>query len=144
MPASTQTVEIDAPIAQVWATILDFPSYPRFLPDMGGAEVRRAGPPEWEVAFELHLLRDLRYTLRLHTPAPWTLRWSLLEGAFLRNEGGWALEALSPTRTRATYEIDVQVAMYIPGNVVRTLVERSLPETLDRFRAEAERRAAAG
>ena len=143
MPASIQHVDIDAPIEQVWSTVVDFASYPQFLPDLGAVELRRAGPPTWEVAFALHIVRDLRYTLRLTSPEAWTLRWTLVEGAFQRNEGGWALQALGPNRTRATYEIDVQVAMYVPGNVVRTLVDRSLPDTLARFKAEAERRAAA-
>ena len=43
-------------------------------------------------------------------------------------------------RTRADYEIDVAVGMFVPGNLVRSLIEVSLPETLAAFKAEIERR----
>jgi uncharacterized membrane protein len=142
MPSSVQFVEIDAPLDLVRATILDFAAYPDFLPDVLSAEPRALGLDAWEVAFEVHLVRDLRYTLRLRSPEPTQVRWELVEGAFLVNQGGWTLEALSSSRTRATYEVDVQMAIFVPGNIFRTLVERSLPDTLARFKAEAERRAA--
>ena len=142
MPSSVQSVEINAPMKVVRDTILDFAAYPSFLPDVLAAEPRPRGPDEWEVAFEVHLVRDLRYTLRLRCPSPELVRWELVEGAFLVNRGGWSLEALGPQSTRATYEVDVQMAIFVPGNIFRTLVERSLPDTLSRFKAEAERRAA--
>lgn len=144
MPSSVQQVEIDAPLAIVRATVLDFAAYPSFLPDVLSAEPRARGLDDWEVAFEVHLVRDLRYTLRLRCPSPAEVRWELVEGAFVVNQGGWTFEALGPARTRATYEVDVQMNIFVPGNIFRTLVERSLPDTLARFKAEAERRAAVG
>lgn len=141
MPAAQHTVEIDAPLPMVVAVITDFAAYPRFLPDMDEATVIHARPGEWEVAFSVRVIRPLRYTLRLVAVSPTEITWSLLEGAFRSNEGGWSLEALGPTRTRATYRIDVAVGLYVPGNIVRSLIERSLPDTLARFKAEAERRA---
>lgn len=141
MPAALHTVEIGAPLEIVSALILDFASYPRFLPDMAEATVLRTAPGEWEVAFQVVVLRPLRYTLLLTARSPTEIRWSLVEGAFRSNEGGWTLEAIGPTRTRATYRIDLSVGHYVPGNIVRSLIEVSLPAMLARFKAEAERRA---
>ena len=141
MPAAQRTVEIDAPLATVLATITDFASYPRFLPDMDEANVLRASPGTWEVAFAVRVIRPLRYTLKLVATSPTEITWTLLEGAFRSNDGGWSLEALSPIRTRATYRIDIAVGLYVPGNIVNSLVQVSLPDTLARFKAEAERRA---
>lgn len=142
MPAAHHTVEIDAPLDLVMATITDFGAYPSFLPDMQSAEVLRQGDGEWEVRFTLRLIRQLVYTLKLTAVGPNLLRWILLEGAFRSNAGSWELTPLGADRTRADYRIDVSVGMYVPGNIVRSLVDRGLPDTLSRFKAEAERRAA--
>lgn len=141
MPAALSSIEISVPPDKLMAVITDFASYPSFLPEMAKVELLRGRPTEWEVRFTLRLIRPLVYTLRLTQPDDLTLRWSLVEGAFHSNDGGWKLEPIDGgTRTRATYAIDLQVGMYVPGNIVRSLVDRSLPDTLERFKVEAERR----
>ena len=141
MPAAQRTVEIAVPPDQLMAVITDFPSYPTFLPDMEQVEVLREGGGLWEVRFSVFVVRRFQYTLRLVRPDPLHLNWSLVEGAFLANDGGWELSPIDDgSRTRASYRIDLQVGMYVPGNIVRSLVDRSLPDTLARFKAEAERR----
>ena len=91
----------------------------------------------------MRVIRELTYSLRLVQPSPGRLDWTLIEGAFKANDGGWELAPLDGgARTRVTYRIDLQVGMFVPGNIVRSLTQRSLPDTLERFKAEAERRAA--
>lgn len=141
MPAALSTIDVAVPPDRFMALLTDFASYPTFLPEMAGVELLRSRPAEWEVRFTLRLIRPLVYTLRLTQPDEHTLRWTLVEGAFHSNDGGWKLEPIEGGRcTRATYAIDLQVGMYVPGNIVRSLVDRSLPDTLERFKAEAERR----
>ena len=141
MPTAHHTIEMRAPSQVVMATITDFGAYPSFLPDIESAEILRQGDGEWEVRFTLRLIRQLVYTLKLTQVGPTLLRWTLLEGAFRANAGRWELTPLAEDLTRADYHIDVSVGMYVPGNIVRSLVDRGLPETLSRFKAEAERRA---
>lgn len=143
MPAATRTISIAAPPTDFMALLTDFASYPSFLPDMREAKVLRSKPGEWEVRFTLQVIRRLTYTLRLTQPDPLSLRWSLVEGLFRANEGGWRLSATGDGQsTEAHYEIDIQLGMFVPGNIVRSLVDKGLPETLDRFRQEALRRQA--
>lgn len=143
MPRASHSVEIDAPPAQVMAALTDFASYPSFLPELEAAEVLRQSADGWEVRFRLQLIRDLGYTLQLTRSGERLLRWTLLEGVFKSNEGGWTLTPLDGgARTLARYEIDVSVGIFVPGNIVRSLVDRTLPDTLARFKAEIERRAA--
>jgi uncharacterized membrane protein len=140
MPAAQYTIEIDAPVADVMAVITDFERYPSFLPEIDSAEILRAEDNSWEVRFSVRVVRRFGYTLRLEQEGANALRWSLVEGAFKANDGSWALEAIDGgTRTRAVYSIDLQVGMFVPGNILRTLVERSLPETVGRFKKEVER-----
>jgi ribosome-associated toxin RatA of RatAB toxin-antitoxin module len=141
MPVAEERIEIDVAPDRVMALICDFASYPRFLPQMHEATVLRAEPDCWVVRFGVVVVRRLEYTLRLHKTSPLQLSWSLVEGAFRSNDGGWVLEPLDEgRRTRATYCIDLDVGMFIPKSVLNTIVGNSLPATLAAFKREAEAR----
>lgn len=138
------TIEVDAPPAALMAVLTDFGAYPRFLADMEEASVLRHDGAEWTVRFVLHVIRRLEYTLRLVQEGPLRLHWSLVEGVFKANSGSWQLEPLDEgARTRATYDLELDLGMFLPGSVQKTLVEHNLPATMVAFKAEAEARAAA-
>jgi len=141
VPSISRQIEVDVPPDQMMATIIDFAAYPTFLPETRQTEVVLREGAAWEVRFTVRVIRTLQYTLRLEQEGDRVLRWSLVEGVFASNDGSWTLEPLDGgARTRATYDIDVQVGMYVPGNIIRSLVETALPRTLERFKAEAEAR----
>ena len=121
--------------------ITDFSSYSRFLPEIEDVEVLRETGAEWDVRFTIKVVKRLRYVLRLRLDEPYELRWSLLEGAFKTNEGGWSVKPLDDgRRTHVTYFIDLQIGMFVPSSIMRNAVERTLPNTLKRFKEEAETR----
>lgn len=123
------------------AVITDFSAYPSFLPEMEEATVLRYDGQVWIVRFALRVLRRLDYTLRLEARSPTVLRWSLVEGAFKANNGGWDLTPLGEgDRTRADYHVDLDVGTFVPGSLMKTLVHSSLPATLAAFKKEAEAR----
>ncbi len=141
MPTARHSIEIDASREDLLAVITDFPAYPDFLPDMVDAQVISAGDGSWEVRFGLHLIRRLDYTLRLVQEGPNRIRWNLIEGIFRKNNGGWEIEVLEEgKRVRAHYDIEIQVGMFLPGSLVNTLVQKSLPDMLGRFKKRAESR----
>jgi len=141
MPAARTEIEINASPEQVMAVITDFAAYRRFLPEIEESTVLSQGDGTWDVQFAVKVVRRFAYTLRLVKESPTQMRWTLVEGAFKVNNGGWELTPLDGgTRTLAVYSIDLQVGMFVPGNILRSLVERSLPETVTRFKEEAERR----
>ena len=142
MATAGHEIEVDVSPAAFMAVLVDFAQYPNFLPWMKSAEVlRREGSDVWEVRFGIEVIRHLDYTLRLERADHVSLRWSLVEGVFRTNDGTWTLAPIDEgRRTRARYEIDLQVGSFVPGNVLRSLVGRDLPDLLSRFRAEAERR----
>ncbi|MDG1481576.1 MAG: SRPBCC family protein [Myxococcota bacterium] len=142
MPSARQSITIQAPSASVMAVITDFASYPDFLPEIRSTEVLLAESGVWEVRFTIEVIRRLSYTLRLVQDTPHSLSWTLLEGVFRANDGGWSLAEESDGETAAEYRIDVRLGMFVPGNIVHSLVERGLPRTLRRFKDEAERRRA--
>ncbi len=139
MPVAQKTVVIDVPAEKLMAVICDFASYPRFLPDMEEATVLRAEPGRWVVKFAVRIIRRVEYTLQLVRESDTRLSWTLVEGAFKSNTGGWVLEPLDGgARTRATYTLELDIGMFVPGSVLKTLLEHNLPATLDAFKARAE------
>lgn len=144
--------EIDIPVspAQLMAVLTDFAAYPRFLPWLHATEIlgHERGETDqreaWEVRFQLELIRPLTYTLRLERQGQARLSWSLVEGVLRANDGSWTLEPLDSGGTRATYELDLQVGSYVPGNILEGLRQRELGELLQRVRDEAVARSGAG
>ena len=139
MAHATESIEIDCPPDRLLAVITDFARYPEFLPEIVDAKVISEEAGVWEVAFALQIVRRLEYTLRLEQPTPLKVQWSLVEGVFRVNTGSWSLESLDEgSRTCATYEVETQVGMYVPRSLMKTLVSRSLPDMLGRFKKRAE------
>jgi coenzyme Q-binding protein COQ10 len=125
----------------VMEVITDFEAYPAFLPEMQEATILSQSEDTWDVRFTVKVVRQFSYTLRLVKESPLRIRWTLVDGAFKVNNGGWDLTPLDDgSATHAVYTIDLQVGMFVPGNILRSLVERSLPDTVTRFKEESERR----
>ncbi len=139
MPAARRQIDVNVTPEKLMAVVTDFAAYPRFLPEMEEATILRRDGDVWVVRFAIRVVRRLEYTLRLEKQNPTTLRWSLVEGSFKANNGGWDMAAI-PAGTRADYHIDLDVGIFVPGSVMKTLVETSLPATLAAFKKEAERR----
>lgn len=141
MPAASRSIDVDVPPAALMAVITDFARYPRFLADMEEATVLRAEGGAWDVRFAVRIVRRIEYTLRLVRHDDTRLTWSLVEGAFKANNGAWDLAPLDGgARTRATYTLDIDLGMFVPGSMLKTLLEHNLPATLEAFKREAEGR----
>lgn len=139
MPKAVITAEIDVTPATLMGVITDFARYPEFIEDMAESVVLRREGDEWTVRFALKVIRRLEYTLRLVRHSDLHLSWSLVEGVFKANTGSWHLEPLDGgARTRATYELELDLGMFVPGSVMKTLVERNLPAMMAAFKARAE------
>ena len=141
MPSARHSTEIDATPEQVLSVIADFPSYKDFIPEIEDCILVKETETHWDVRFTLKLVKRFRYVLRMDKSNPNAIRWKLLEGMFKSNDGGWDLEPIDGgKRTRATYFIDINVGMFVPSSIMRNAVSRSLPDTVQRFKDETERR----
>lgn len=145
MPSARGSVEIAASPERVRDVLTDFARYPEFVPDMALATVLRGATSEWTVKFRVSVVRPIDYTLRLwlDPPAPdggIALRWALVEGAVFRaNDGSWTLTP-SAAGTLATYELSVELALFMPRSLLRLLTGKSLPRMLEAVRDRVERR----
>ena len=143
MPTAKAHIVVDASPAEVMAVLVDFGAYPDFLPSIRSVDVVELATGDWRVSYTIRIIRDLHYTLRLVQDGDRSLSWSLMEeGLFLRNSGSWTLSALPDGRTRAEQHHEIRLAVFLPSNISRSLIERMLPDSLSRFRDEIERRKA--
>ena len=141
MPSARHEVNIGVTIDEMMDVITDFEKYPSFLPEMDSCDVLQVDGNQWDVRFTVKVVKRIRYTLRLEKVTDRSIRWSLVEGAFKSNNGGWDLTPNADASSiRAEYFIDLKIGMFVPSSIMRTLVERTLPETVTRFKEEAERR----
>lgn len=138
MASAERTIEIRAPAARVLEVITDFERYPRFVPFMEKTEVLTHSGDHWRVRFTLNLIRRVRYVLDLTRIDHSGVDWTLVEGPFQHNDGGWRIETIDDRCTRATYFINASISGWLPATVERRLIAESLPATLDAFRLEAE------
>ena len=148
MPRVVRTIAVAARPERMLELILDFAGYPRFLREIHSAVVHHTGVGAgagWTVQFQAEVVRALTYTLRLWREpdlpdGTLIVRWSLVEGPlFKANEGSWRLRPTDDGRgTSATYELMVELAVFVPTSLVTTLTDSNLTATLEAFKTAAE------
>ncbi len=135
---SASTV-IEAPIEEVYAVAADVEGSPRWQPEIKKAEVlEREGDEQVLVATETDAkVRTLKSTLRFSYDPPHGLSWRQEDGDLKSVEGSWRFEEEGEGRTRATYEMTVDLGrmlgMVIRGplvGVLRGQLVESMPEKL--------------
>ena len=134
-----QSIAIRAPLETVFKTITDFESYPDFLPEIHFAEIESKRGHSLEATFKVSLLKEVEYTLHFMLKPTHEIRWKLKKSNWLKkNSGCWVLTALEPGLTDAQYRLDLEVGFWVPQSLIRSLVEKNLSLTLQRFKKRAE------
>jgi uncharacterized membrane protein len=114
------SIEIDAPIEQVWAVCEDVASAPAwqqgldhmlvFERDAGGRVVLAESVSDAKV-------RTIRSRVRFSYDEPRRVSWRQESGDLKRLDGAWELEDIGGDRTRATYRLEGD-----PGRVLGMLL----------------------
>lgn len=115
------SIEIDAPIEDVYAVAADIENSPRWQPEIKAAEVLQRDPDGQQVLVHMETdakARTLKSELRFSYDAPNGLRWTQEEGDLKSVDGAWAFEDLGGDRTRATYSMTVDLGRML-GMVIR-------------------------
>jgi len=119
------SVEIEAPLAQVWAVVADVLSAPEWQGGLDGlAALERDGedrPTLVEAENDIKV-RRIKSHVRFSYEEPTRLSWKQEKGDMKSVEGSWELEELSKKRTRATYTLDADPGRVL-GLVIRGPVE---------------------
>jgi ribosome-associated toxin RatA of RatAB toxin-antitoxin module len=115
------TAEIHAPLDRVWALVEDVeraPDWQGGLKGMHSLERDGDGRPILCEAETDAKVRTIKSTVRFAYGGPTTLSWTQEKGELKSVEGRWELEDLGGDRTRATYQLEVELGRML-GMVIR-------------------------
>ncbi len=139
----TASIEIEAPIHEVYAVAADVEGSPRWQPEIKVAECveRDGGGNQVLVHMETDArVRRIGSEMRFSFEATSRISWAQQDGDLKSVEGSWELEDLGDGRTRVTYWLEVDLGrvlgMVIRGplvGVLRGQLVESMPEKLKRF-----------
>jgi hypothetical protein len=119
------SVEIDAPIEDVWAIVEDVltaPDWQGGLDKITAIEHDDAGRPTLVETENDIKVRRIKAHVRFSYEGPVRLSWTQEKGDMKSVEGAWDLEDLGDSRTRATYTLDADPGRIL-GLVIRGPVE---------------------
>lgn len=124
----TSTADIDAPLDEVWALVEDVARAPEWQGGLKDIEVLehdsegRATLVESETDAKV---RSVRSIVRFTYDEPTRLSWTQEKGELKSVVGSWVLKDLGDGRTRATYDLEVDLGrmlgMLIRGPLVDAL-----------------------
>jgi ribosome-associated toxin RatA of RatAB toxin-antitoxin module len=137
------SIEIEAPVEQVFAAAADVEASPRWQPEIKVAEcIERDGEGK-QVLVHMETdakVRTLGSEIRFSYEEPTRISWVQEDGDLKAIEGSWELEDLGEGRTRVTYWLEVdlgrKLGLLIRGplvGVLRGQLVNSMPEKLKRF-----------
>ncbi len=138
------TTVIEAPIDAVYAVAADVEHSPRWQPEIKRAEVlERDGDEQVVVETETDAkVRTLKSTLRFSYDPPHGLSWRQESGDLKSVEGSWSFEEEGDGRTRATYEMTVDLGrmlgMVIRGPLVGALRGQLVESMPDKLKKDVE------
>jgi uncharacterized protein YndB with AHSA1/START domain len=137
------STEIDAPIEEVFEVAADIEGSPRWQPEIKLARCLEHDADGRQVLVRTETdakAKRIGANLRFEYEHPTTIRWHQEEGDLKSVEGSWQLEDLGDGRTRATYEMTVDLGrmlgMLIRGplvGVLRGQIVESMPGKLKGF-----------
>lgn len=137
------SIEIEAPIDEVYAVAADVEGSPRWQPEIKDAEcVERDGEGNQVL---VHMVTDAKVRrlgsdIRFSYERPGRISWVQEDGDLKSVEGSWELEDIGGGRTRAVYSLEVDLGralgLLIRGplvGVLRGQLVDTMPEKLKRF-----------
>ncbi len=127
------SVEVDAPIADVWALVEDVAIAPEWqdgLESMTALERDDQGRPTLVETESDAKVRMIKTKVRFnYDEAPTKLKWSQEKGDLKSLDGAWILEELGPERTKVTYSLDGDPGRML-GMLIRGPVEGKIRDIL--------------
>jgi hypothetical protein len=121
----SSTAEIDAPIEEVWAVVEDVPSAPEWqggLLQMNVLDRDDRGRAVRVESVNDGKVRQIKSIVRFTYDGPTKLSWTQEKGDAKSVDGSWTLDDLGDGRTRATYDLEVDLGRML-GMVIRGPVE---------------------
>lgn len=139
MAKVTESIDIDAAPETCFKVITDYEKYPSFLKETKSVVVRKKTGQTAEVTYSIEVIKKISYTLKMVGKPFSNITWSLLEGDMMKkNSGEWSLKEAGKGKTRASYSVDIEFGIFVPGMISKMLVGSNLPSMLKAFKKRIE------
>jgi uncharacterized membrane protein len=129
--AASHTVEIDAPLADVWAVAADVPASPAWQPALQTVETLETDDEGRATLVETTSdakVKTTRQRLRFAYDEPDGMTWEQEKGDVKSLEGSWTFTDLGEGRTEATFALAID-----PGRMLGMLVRGPAEDKVKTF-----------
>jgi uncharacterized membrane protein len=126
-----RTVEIDAPLAEVYAIAADIPNAPEWQGSMKEVDVLETDDEGRATLVETTndaKVKSVKTKLRFSYPSDTRIEWVQEKGDLKSLTGSWTFEDLGGGRTRATYALDGD-----PGRMLGMLLRGPVEDQVRNF-----------
>ena len=126
-----RTVEIDAPLAEVYAIAADIPGAPEWQGSMKEVDVLESDAEGRATLVETTndaKVKSVRTKLRFSYPSDTRIEWVQEKGDLKSLTGSWTFEDLGGDRTRATYSLNGD-----PGRMLGMLLRGPVEDQVRNF-----------
>ena len=138
---ASQTVEVQAGLDRVLATIRDVASQPIWIREVREAEVLEKNDDGTPAVAKLRAstpVGDDVYTLA-YTHRPDGMAWSLVEGRLQTGQDGvYELKKLAARRTQVTFTLTISHHLPLPGFVRRKVINGLVASTINGLKGHVE------
>jgi ribosome-associated toxin RatA of RatAB toxin-antitoxin module len=132
---------IEAEPAVCFAEITDYETFPEWQAAVKEAHVlsRDEQGRGRDVRFQIDAkVREVTYTLRYSYEPPRVITWDYLEGDVKSVDGEYTFEDQGDGTTMATYSLDIDPGVWLPGRMKRMLTEQVMKRSVEDLKRRVE------
>jgi ribosome-associated toxin RatA of RatAB toxin-antitoxin module len=132
---------IEAEPAVCFAEITDYETFPEWQAAVKEVQVlsRDKEGRGRDVRFQIDAkVREVSYTLRYSYEPPHAITWDYVEGDVKSVDGEYTFEDQGDGTTMATYSLDIDPGVWLPGRVKRMLTEQVMKRSVEDLKRRVE------
>jgi uncharacterized membrane protein len=141
--SSTASVEVEAPLAEVAATLSDISAYPTWLTSIKKVDVEESDGEgrvvKATVSIDAGVMKDRATLVYDWSSAPAEISFSLDEADLMTAmDGKYSLKAIDADTTLVTYELGVELSLPVPRMMISKTEKSTIDQALKELQAQFE------
>ena len=122
---------------EFYKLVTDYPKYPEFLTEVKKCDVVKDEGNSKIVEYQVSMIKTVNYKLQMKENyvdnGVSTVEWEFVSGDVFKSlKGSWKIEP-EGSGCRATYQIEAQFGLFVPGPIANTLVNVSMPNMISSY-----------
>ncbi len=141
--SSTASVEVEAPLAEVAATLSNIAAYPTWLTSIKKVDVEESDAEgrvvKATVSIDAGVMKDRATLVYDWSSAPAEITFSLDEADLMTAmDGKYTLKAIDADTTLVTYELGVELSLPVPRMMIAKTEKSTIDQALKELQAQFE------